>query len=110
MTIRELREAVERGQWPVAFNDELPLKIQTVAELAEDAYHGDLNAAKALHEAVLPGWTLDAFGQRAGGWVATLGRRDSKTPVPAPSAMVRDTPARAWLLAVLKALEAQEDT
>lgn len=61
----------------------------------------DLNAAKALHEALLPGW----------GWL--IGDGGSATVLPpdniramgviGPTARVISNPARAWLLAILKA-------
>lgn len=72
------------------------------------AYNGDLNAAKALHDAVLPGWawsvktlatdsvqvwTNRAYGLREPGHIGTT----------------KDNPARAWLLAILRALIAQEE-
>lgn len=68
----------------------------------------DMNSALALHDALLLGWTVDNMGQRAGGWLVQLGRFDGKTPRPAPEAMIRDNPARAWLLAILRAMEGLE--
>jgi hypothetical protein len=77
--------------------------------LAFKAHEGSLDAAKALHEAVLPdkGWGVewvakhphmmsDGRAYRADvGW----GTRHKGSA---------DTPARAWLLAILSALIAQE--
>lgn len=82
---------------------------------AMDAYHGSLDAAKALHEAVLPGWAVASFQkwpgvdarvklwgtheERGGRWHDyTDGRVEAEDP----------TPARAWLLAILRALIEQE--
>lgn len=73
-----------------------------------DAYNGSLDAVKALHGAMLPEWSLDQFGERAGGWIATLGRRDGNSVRPAPTAMVANNPARAWLMAIIKALISME--
>jgi hypothetical protein len=73
------------------------------------AMNGSLDAALRLHEALLPGWTVDNMGQRAGGWRVQIGRFDGKTPRPAPEAMVPDNPARAWLLAILRALAKREE-
>lgn len=42
------------GKWP--FFDAFPPHETTDHELAINAYEGSLDAAKALHEAVLPGW------------------------------------------------------
>jgi len=65
------------------------------------AYHGSLDAAKALHDAVLPGWEWH------------LGPSNAKvypyngSPLKSWSGMA-DNPARAWLLAILRALAAGE--
>jgi hypothetical protein len=73
--------------------------------LARDAYNGSLDAAEELHEAVLPGfsWKRQGFVMTVTddhtGWgngVYGSGRDD-------------DNPARAWLIAILKALIAKED-
>ena len=63
------------------------------------AYNGSLDAAKALHEAVLPGWI---WGRQKNGamWVA---RRPYTFRATRPA-----SPARAWLLAILRALHAME--
>jgi hypothetical protein len=60
---------------------------------------GSLDAAKSLHEAVLPGCGWGVGDTRAGVYLngAYL------------SEPVDDTPARAWLLAILRALIAQEE-
>ena len=79
------------------------------------AYYGSLDAAKALHEALLPGWRMDALWQ--GGvlcendddWSCRLRcvfgksrvvENDERAAIPSP--------ARAWLLAIIRALIAQE--
>jgi len=63
-----------------------------------DAYNGSLDAAKALHEAVLPGWGYEICN----GAEVTL-RQYSKKII-----FKNVCPARAWLLAILDALIAQE--
>ena len=72
---------------------------------ASSAYDGSLDAAKALHEALLPGWEWRVVERRAWVWSypSTLQGGDE----------IEDDdgaglPARAWLLAVIKALMAQE--
>jgi hypothetical protein len=73
--------------------------------LAMKAYNGSLDAAKALHEAVLPEWHWNVSKDGVARIVIpsrlrtipTVGRSDSST-------------ARAWLLAILKALIAGENT
>ena len=63
--------------------------------------NGSLDSAKALHEAVLPGWEWH------------LGPSNAKiypyngSPVKSWDGMA-ENPARAWLLAILRALYAQE--
>ena len=70
---------------------------------ARNAYHGSLDAAKALHDAVLPGW--DAY-------VSLKGRAsvDPECGGIVDSEYVSNNPARAWLLAIIRALIAQERT
>jgi hypothetical protein len=82
---------------------------------AESAFHGSLDAAKALHKAVLPGWHYFFYGAD---YETCLGGNQHQ-----PFCVVAkgtggvdlethrgdaDTPARAWLLAILEALIAQE--
>ena len=76
--------------------------------LALDAYKGSLDAAKALQEAVLPGWSGEARMSGFGGGQAAVWN-----PMKRPGQDFRvdsQDPARAWLIAILEALIAQEDT
>ena len=67
-----------------------------------DAYQGSLDAAKSLHEAVLPGWSWQGFG-------GELWRVWQKSdPEFNFVGLEHDTPARAWMLAIIKALIARE--
>lgn len=75
---------------------------------AMGAYDGSLDAAKALHEAVLPGWVAkpEIGGQGCGRklWHCVLEdwiTGDEETGGPCGN------PARAWLIAILKALIAE---
>ena len=92
---------VEAGETPVTWRafdgDERTLMF------IHNAFHGSLDAAKALHEAVLPGWawSIDRMGQ-AMVWYPWV-EGDSITH----EAKATD-PARAWLLAILRALHAKE--
>ncbi|RWR28801.1 hypothetical protein D2T31_11855 [Sinirhodobacter populi] len=70
--------------------------------LAHRAYHGSLDAAKALHEALLPGWLYHV------GW--TQGERRAFVNVWDPrrewgeiAVMMPDNPARTLLVAILRA-------
>lgn len=80
------------------------------------AYNGSLDAAKALHEAVLPGWTvrLCAFtphGKSAPHVHVFRMRQAHDDPSMGGNSAgySGDNPARAWLIAVLKALIAKEE-
>jgi len=69
----------------------------------QSAYNGSLDAAKALHEAVLPGWR----------WAIAEGAAGCRAAVQASYGSPEDQgistcPARAWLLAILRALHAME--
>ena len=102
MSLRELIEAVEAGDvagWnrlATIAEDAIPPKE---AALTATAYNGSLDAAKALHDALLPGWI---WGRQVNGamWVA-------KRPhtFRAPPSMAS---ARGLLLAILRAMEARD--
>ena len=63
------------------------------------AYEGSLDAAKALHEAVLPDeFVMVAQVAHDPAWQATIWGES----------LYAETPARAWLLAILKALHSME--
>ena len=81
--------------------------------LAHRAYHGSLDAAKVLHDVLLPGWPKNLnFTEHASGYYCCI-----FGPLPddagkwdfAPKSEARaKTTARAWLIAILKAYEAQQ--
>lgn len=76
---------------------------------AADAFHGSLDAALALHEAVLSGWRIEEIHQKysregMGPFYVSLERKNDLANVLAMSA----SPARAWLIAILRALIAIE--
>lgn len=93
-----LAEKVEAGTVGDGLNTSSVFGDNQTAMDAVDAYYGSLDAAKALHDAVLPGWigsfATDGFAQVAkGGSVLTVMQ----------SAHIDGQPARAWLLAILRA-------
>ena len=64
------------------------------------AFYGSLGAAKALHEALLPGWVwkLESYDGFSLAWVGPPSEmllREHETDI--------NNPARAWLIAILKA-------
>ena len=86
-----------RGHW--AYVTGLDARQRTNAYLA---YNGSLDAAKALHEAVLPGaWAHVRYTCKYGHATVDVDGEEY-------DANNADNPARAWLLAILKALHAQE--
>lgn len=96
--LQDLLAKVEKGKVPQWFNWNSGIKGHgTNARLA---YNGSLDASKALHEAVLPGWWCEIrMSTRPR---AVVGYID------AASEGQDDTPARSWLIAILRSLIAQE--
>lgn len=105
--LRRLREAVEAGRFGSAEFDMFVSKFPGVCAggLALQVMQNEcLNSAKALHEALLPEWRVAALEQEpAGQWRITL---HGPKPSDGAHAQAAD-PARAWLLAQLRALEAR---
>lgn len=82
------------------------LGLTTQANDAHSAYKGSLDAAKALHEALLPGWVwkLESYDGFSLAWVGPPSEmllREHETDI--------NNPARAWLIAILKAYRAQQE-
>lgn len=124
----ELRDKVRAGAWDGQWTDftkGLGLRPDDRHCHAIEAYKGSLDAAKALHEAVLPGWVVYEMGwwpcipvrlnqpkARFTLWqthVDSQGERWHSTSDKRASGEC-DAPARAWLLAILEALIAQEQS
>lgn len=70
-----------------------------------DAFHGSLDAAEALHDALLPtgAWSWQLWIDHNGIPTAVIDGWEFSTPE-----VTAETPARAWLIAILKALIAME--
>lgn len=93
--LRALIAKVEAGEsW------ECPYFLPTTSI---DAFHGSLDAAKALHEEVLPGWAW---------WFEPNQETHFAGVYSAPHLFLagNGTPSRAWLIAILKALIAIEES
>lgn len=111
----KLIEAVEAGtagavDFCAAFPSSMKYEDSISALDAALAYKGSLDAALALHEALLPGWTvrLCAFtphGNSAPHVHVFKMRQTEDDPIMSgnSSGYSGDTPARAWLLAILRA-------
>jgi hypothetical protein len=74
--------------------------------MARNAIHGSLDAAKTLHDAVLPGWCWN-IDDNIEGTLAKVWESIVPPQVYYHGADFGDNPARAWLLAILRALIAQ---
>jgi hypothetical protein len=110
--LKELKEKVEANNI-----DALPdncfrhafagMKTAGIAFIVSEAHEGSLDACLALHEAVLPGWKHETWGGYAGGagGAAVYQSVLSSTKEQSPAG-----PARAWLIAILSALIAQEES
>lgn len=102
--LQELLAKVEAGDYDKRFNGfcdqwEKVMPIGSYGD-AWRAYNGSLDAAKALHAAVLPGHRARIdIGRKFRAWVIT--------PENAKFDAYADTPARAWLIAIIKALIAE---
>jgi len=99
--LRALIEAVEADKG--SRNGFLSVLDGDHAAYAWDAYRGSLDAAKALHEALLPGWDWEALSNTGG----TEGRANVVIELKNdPNEWKRGVdadPARAWLIAILRA-------
>lgn len=97
--LRVLAEKVEKG---VLRFQHLPPHMDALHVKIIQAYDGSLDAAKALHDAVLPGWDITHFwGNNANGWTWCLTHKSE--PRSYSQGSDRSTPARAWLLAIIRA-------
>lgn len=99
MTLRGLIEAVERGEYSDSMFCAM-FHSQGLCTECEGAFSGSLDAAKRLHDALLPGWW--AMLRHSTRPSVTIGY------VEAVQEAQDDNLARAWLLAVLRALDADQ--
>ena len=70
-----------------------------------DAYHGSLDAAKALHDAVLPGWIYDVTN----GSAFVIRHCDDDEASNPQFCGECESSARAWLIAIIRALIADTE-
>jgi hypothetical protein len=127
--LERLIAAVEAGDFdasnirPARFNAfidacevTLPQDVRGLTTAAWQAYNGSLDAALRLHEALLPGWGW-AVDWRDDGFVMAwlspnLNRMPEAERAAAPLVDERNysgKPARAWLLAILRAMAKREE-
>lgn len=114
-SLRALRDAVKAGKRGLGWNTSSVFGNTQSAMDAVDAIDGSFDAAHALHKAVLPEWPLKvrfmelldgAFGCSLHGPLVANGNGFAFAEKHEARA---DTPARAWLLAILAALIAQAE-
>jgi hypothetical protein len=115
--LTELLAKVEAGKWctklalkalPESHVNDSHEWIDPIGWASRALHNGSLDAAKALHEAVLHERVIkrEDWSLRYGG---TVELRDHGKVI-GRGGNTDDNPARAWLIAILKALIAGEDT
>ena len=114
MTLRGLIEAVERGDnFGIIPNAQAVLgdfdPNYRVGETVCCAFHGSLDAAKALHNALLPGWAVELWAWADDDADARVYRTHTEKELEETWSFWAEVdgcnPARAWLLAILRAVE-----
>ena len=103
--LQDLLAKVEAGTVGLGLNTVSVFGDNQTAMDAVDAFSGSLDAAKALHDAVLPGWDLQ---------ICTYEDDLFEVSVSPPLCVktydgLSEIIARAWLSAILRALIAQEE-
>ena len=99
-----------QAEWAEVFPDTPNDDDYPRSMMATQANVGWLDAAKALHEAVLPGWWWDVgiYADTEPMHEAYLTRHSEHGEAIDAIQAKAPTPARAWLLAILRALHATE--
>lgn len=109
--IRDLIESVEGDEWDHSPDGAARLLFPYHTDVAKDlgitassAFQGDMNAAKELHEALLheADWANMSYSKRYS--------EEAKAEITTSTGTwqsVSTNPARAWLLAILRAYEAR---
>ncbi len=106
--LRALEKAVEDDKMGLGWNTSAVFGDTQAAMDAVDAIYGSLDAARALHDAIRPGFCLVELSEASnpeecpgGNWVVVIGPRDGYAPLFEANS---DKPARAWLLALIASL------
>ena len=101
--IDDLISAAESGTVGPGLNTAAVFGDNQAAMDAVDAFHGSLDAAKALHDAMLPGWSFYAWVNPPGDYCVDVAHLDE----PEICGRHATSIARAWLLAILRAMKAK---
>lgn len=102
MTLARLIEAVEQDDCAAVWEalEGKPVALGFQAGDFVNAFHGSLDAAKRLHDALLPGWWATMrYSTRP---LVTVGDVDDEFRAQ------DDNLARAWLLCILRAVEGRD--
>lgn len=110
--LKRLIESVEKGtaatprrkgahDMELFFDAFPPHLVEHEYQWAYDAFKGSLDAAKALHDALLPDWIAEMRINQTGYHASAAVWYYGGAPIEASS----NPPARAWLLAILRAYQ-----
>ena len=106
--LEALRDKVKAGEFPTTWRDLNKAGLAygsyglDMRGFAWEAFNGSLDAAKALHNAVVPGWDWRAE-ENVNGYVSHIGPAREEF-MPSIMAVSFESAARAWLIAILSAL------
>ena len=103
--LQRLIDAVERGNWDGSWRGVLDADKMMPPQAFSDAYHGSLDAAKAVHDALLPDWFVAEMTElpRRRSWVVRLAPRNNTDPGFRSEPVIHRTQEGAWLLAIFRA-------
>jgi len=106
MELQRLIEAVESGKlpdedWRLMHDIWSPRNWHDIGHNVRYSMHGSLDAAKALHDALLPGWDIQIVTYEDDSFEASVSEPMSVKTYDGVSQFM----ARAWLLAILKAYQ-----
>jgi hypothetical protein len=103
--LRALHDSVKAGSCGLRQMKDAGVPVADMIVMRK-AFAGSLDAAHALHRAVLPGWVFQLGEKDNGEAYATVIRRYDFLQ---QFSSYEPDPARAWLLSILSALIAQEE-
>jgi len=112
IALSALLERVEAGRFPETWHDIANAGVSVgsfgnaKSGYAWLAFNGSLNGAKMLHNILLSGWTWGCSERKDGPAMATVYHPDGRQS----HRSYNDDPARAWLIAIIRALIATPDT
>lgn len=107
--LTDLLAKVEAGAWPEDWREvtrAISLHPDDRHILAQKAHNGSLDAAKALHESVLPGWDIQITTYEDDSFEASVAYPLRVKTYDGISPQM----SRSWLIAILKALIAKDQT